>query len=169
MAMSKIGFTAAALALCACASSGAAGGGAATTTAATTPENPGGAACARPNEEAHHHGQHAHAAMPAPMAAFHEVIRPLWHSDAGAERDGRVCEQAATLRARAGAVAEMPVPESAQSREQGWRTTSAQLVATSDALVATCGATPRGNVAAGLEAVHTAFHGLFDQLGAGHR
>lgn len=154
------GTMAIALLLGACASSGTTT--AQGTTAATRPENEGG----------HHHGEHGgehhHHEMPAPMTAFHEVLRPLWHSDAGAARDARTCEQAATLRARATPVAEMPVPESAREREQGWRTATAQLVATSDALVAACGATPRGNVAGALEAVHTAFHGVMDQLGHRH-
>lgn len=168
MAMAKIGMVVAAVMLGACASSGAAASGAGTTTAATTPENPSGAACARPGEGEHHHGQHIPPTMSPQMVAFHDVMRPLWHSEPGAARDGRTCEQAATLRARAGAVAEAPVPEAARAREQGWRTTAAQLVATSDALVAACGATPRGNVGDALAAVHTAFHGLIDHMGHEH-
>jgi hypothetical protein len=150
----KCGLWVAAMALAGCASSGT-GSATSGTTAATHPENHGGEG----------HGEHHHHELPPTLTAFHDVLRPLWHSDAGAERDARSCAQAATLRARAQAVIDGPVPESAQSQQQGWATAAAQLAATSDALVTACGATPRGNVAGGLEAVHTAFHGLMDRLG----
>lgn len=125
------------------------------TTAATHPENSGG-------EHGHHHE------LPAPVTAYHDVLAPLWHSDAGAARDTRTCEQAATLGERATAVHAMPVPERAQAQEAAWRSAVTQLVTTTTALGAACGATPRGDIAAALGAVHTAFHGLLEPLGQGH-
>lgn len=124
------------------------------TTAATHPENSGGG-----------HG-HRHHDLPAPVTAYHDILAPLWHSDAGAARDARTCEQAATLGERASAVQAMPVPERAQ--EAAWRSAATQLATTTSALGAACGATPRGDIAAALGAVHTAFHGLLEPLGQGH-
>ena len=127
------------------------------TTAATHPENAGG-------ERGHRH----HHDLPAAVTAYHDVLAPLWHSDAGAARDTRTCEQAATLGERAAAVQAMPVPERAQSQEAAWRSAVTQLVGTTSALGTACGATPRGDIAAALGAVHTAFHGLLEPLGQGH-
>jgi hypothetical protein len=124
------------------------------TTAATHPENSGGG-----------HG-HRHHDFPAPVTAYHDVLAPLWHSDPGAARDARTCEQAVTLGERASAVQAMPVPERAQ--EAAWRSAVTQIVTTTTALGAACGATPRGDIAAALGAVHTAFHSLLEPLGQGH-
>lgn len=124
------------------------------TTAATHPENAGG-----------EHGRHHHD-LPAPVTAYHDVLAPLWHSDPGAARDTRTCEQAAPLAERAAAVQAMPVPE--RATEGAWRSAVTQLVTTTAALGTACGATPRGDIAAALGAVHTAFHGLLEPLGQGH-
>lgn len=106
--------------------------------------------------------------MPAQVTAFHDVLAPVWHSDAGAARDDRACQQAATYRERASAVTAMPVPAAAQANSAAWTAAAAQLSARSEALATACGATPRGDVNAALTELHTAFHGLMEPLGRGH-
>lgn len=109
------------------------------------------------------HGHPAHSAFPAEVAAFHDVLRPVWHSEPGAGRDARACTEAATLRTRAAAVGAAAAPANARDAA-AWSTRTGQLTAAAEALVQGCGATPRGDVAGQLEALHTAFHALVEQL-----
>ncbi|MBI5517987.1 MAG: hypothetical protein HY909_29715 [Deltaproteobacteria bacterium] len=113
--------------------------------------------------------RHEHPALPPEVAAFHDVLRPLWHDTPGASRDAATCLQAGALLDRANAIADARVPATIRDQEAAWMTASAQLSANTRALVATCGATPRGNVAGSLETVHTAFHALVERLGDEHR
>jgi hypothetical protein len=117
-----------------------------------------------------HHGEQGehHPSLPPTVAAFHDVLRPLWHDTPGAARDAATCLQAGTLLDRANAIADARVPPSIREREAAWMTASAQLSANTCGLVSTCGATPRGAVAASLETVHTAFHALVEHLEGAH-
>lgn len=133
-------------------------------TAATLPENSGG----EHGHHGEHHGEHHHE-MPAPVTAYHDVLAPIWHSEPGATRDDRACAAAATFRERAAGVSSAPTPESAQGREAAWTAATTQLSTSSEALATACAATPRGDVAASLTAVHNAFHGLLEAMGRGHR
>lgn len=145
-----------ALALAACSSSNS----------TTTANAPAATTASGGEHHGEHHGAGHHANLSPTMTAFHDVLRPLWHSDAGADRDRRTCEQSATLVERADAISAAPVPESAQANAGRWPTAAAQLMATTRALATACAATPPANVASNLEAVHTAFHGLME-LNAG--
>jgi len=103
------------------------------------------------------------------MVAFHDVLRPLWHSDPGAERDRRTCTQSQLLRQRAEELANAPAPAEVQARANSWMTSTAQLVATVQQLETTCRASAAVGVASALEAVHRAFHNLLDLLRGAER
>lgn len=121
--------------------------------------------------EHHEHGEgghHAHGLPPGPVADFHGVLRPLWHSEPGPERDARTCAQAGALRTHAGAIVAAPVPESARAHEAEYRAAATALNGEVDALVTACGATDRAGVADRLAAVHTAFHRLMEQMELRH-
>lgn len=149
-------------------------GGSNTSTTAQASTSSGGATTttASAGGETHEHHEHQegghegeHGAMPETIHAYHEILRPLWHSPVGAERDNQSCTQAPTLVTRAHAIMEANPPATLPAdRVNRYMTASAQLSATTDALQTACTATPRGNVAGALEAAHTAFHGLIETL-----
>ncbi len=107
--------------------------------------------------------------MPPAVHAYHEVLRPLWHSALGPERDNQVCAQVGTLVTHANAITAAGAPAGGTA-EQSTRYTAAatQLATTTLAVQTTCTATPRGNVAGSFEVAHTAFHGLMETLPSGH-
>lgn len=123
----------------------------------------------------HHHGEghgpgheEHHPPMPPTVHAYHEVLRPLWHSDPGAERDARTCAQAGELVTRADAIVAAGVPAERQASADAWRTAATTLAQRSRALQSTCAATPRGDVSASLASVHGGFHELIEVGGRPH-
>lgn len=108
--------------------------------------------------EHHGQGEHRHNLSPA-LHAMHEVLRPVWHSEPGPGRDTRACEQAATLRERAGAAQTETLPADAPANSAETR---AALVQAAQALVDEC-AGPRADVNGKLTALHTAFHATFER------
>jgi len=138
--------------LAACASSGSTATGTGATTAQTTSGE-------------HHAGGGEHHRRPAltpGMTAFHDVLRPLWHSEPGAGREGRACEQARTLAERATAVAAESAPAGAAADR--WAATTQQLVASTADLQRGCEAAARVAIDRRLEQVHTAFHQVMEAL-----
>lgn len=134
----------------------------ATSTAATAATTSGGEHHA---EGEHHAGAGEHHRRPAltpGMTAFHDVLRPLWHSEAGAGREDRACEQARTLAERATAVAAESAPAGAAADR--WTATTQQLVASTADLQRGCEAAARVAIERRLEQVHTAFHQVMEAL-----
>ncbi|MFO0647910.1 MAG: hypothetical protein U0326_16850 [Polyangiales bacterium] len=105
------------------------------------------------------------ASLPPSIAAFHEVIRPVWHAEPGAARDANACAQSATLRQRADAIVAAPAPEAARADAPGWQAATSTLQQSSVALVTACEATPRAEVTERLTSLHTAFHALMERVG----
>jgi hypothetical protein len=108
------------------------------------------------------HGEHARA-LPPELQALHGVLAPVWHSEPGARRTAAACDAAATLVARAQAVADAAVPDGAEAG--AWGEATADLVQTSRQLAAACGASAPESEAK-LTAFHDAFHALVDLLAA---
>ncbi len=145
-----------ALTLAAALSACASGGSSSTPTGASTAAASGGE---------HHQGGGEHHRRPAltpAMTAFHDVLRPLWHSEAGAGREGRACEQSRTLAERAAAVAAESAPAGAAADR--WSATTQQLVASTADLQRGCEAAARVAIDQRLEQVHTAFHQVMEAL-----
>lgn len=118
----------------------------------------------------HHEGEHQgggdhHGAMPATVRAYHEVLRPLWHSDPGPERDARICAQANDLAARADAVAADGVPPAHAERSVEWHAATASLVDRTRAVQRACAANTQAGVPTALSAAHDAFHALIELRG----
>lgn len=116
-------------------------------------------------EGENHGGGDHHGAMPATVRAYHEVLRPLWHSDPGAERDARVCAQAGELVTRANAVAADVVPPALSERAVEWRAAATNLVERSSAVQRACAANTLSGVPGSLSAAHDAFHALIELRG----
>lgn len=113
----------------------------------------------------HGMGAEGEAALPPTLAAFHETVAPVWHSEPGAGRATLACNAAAQLRERAGAVQSGEPPAGADAA--AWTPATGALVTSTDALVAAC--TAQGaDVEVKLTAVHEAFHGLVQQARAHH-
>jgi hypothetical protein len=97
---------------------------------------------AEPSKKEHVEHEEHHQALAPALHDFHEVLAPVWHLPAGAERVTRTCAQASALRDRATA------------------TSDGELIATVAALSAACGTEGRADVEARLGAVHERFHAL---------
>lgn len=144
---------------------GACGGGAASS-------GPSSAAGAAPGGEAHHGGEsqahthHGPGLPPGAVSRFHGVLAPLWHSEPGAERDARTCQQRYSLRQHAADILATPAPESVRGREGAWTEAAGGLDREVSALDVACGDQDRRAVPEHLEAVHTAFHRLIELLRA---
>lgn len=128
-------------------------------------KGPEGKACGCKHGKGHGHGPghgpgHAtgeghghHPAMPAPVAAFHAELRPVWH--APANREALACEKVSVFTARGADLSGMALTGDADAAR------TALVTAVAD-LSAACAATPRAGVDAKLEAAHTAFHRLME-------
>ncbi len=100
------------------------------------------------HEHGGHGGEHAghgggeHAGLTPALKDFHEVLAPIWHTTAGAERVAKACGGEKSLRDKATAV------------------NDSELTAASAALGAACAKEPKADVEAKLGAVHDRFHAL---------
>jgi hypothetical protein len=130
----------------------------------------GTVACGGEHPEAHHGGEagehHEEHEAKGPVADFHAVLAPVWHSDKGAERNAKMCDQAATLKTRAVAVEAAPAPEGAGA--DAYKANAKALTESVDALIAACAADGRPDIEAKLSAVHDAFHKVAEGGGEHH-
>ncbi len=108
-------------------------------------------------------GDH-HASLPPEVNAFHAVLAPAWHSEAGEARRVAACEAAASLVDRARGVTIAETPASANDAAT-YAEAAAALLRTSEELATDCDADGAGAEAA-LSTVHDVFHALVEQLGA---
>ncbi|MBL8681839.1 MAG: hypothetical protein JNK05_21915 [Myxococcales bacterium] len=125
----------------------------------TTTQTTASAASTGGEHHGEHHGQGEHHQLSPALHAMHEVLRPVWHSEPGPGRDARACEQAATLRERAGAAQTETLPADAPANSAETR---AALVQAAQALVDECSGA-RADVNGKLTALHTAFHHTFER------
>ena len=123
--------------------------------------------CGGTEHPAEHHestggGEH-HEALPPALDAFHEILAPLWHAEAGEERTDRTCSAMDSFRTRAEAVRSSPPPPAAESDSAGWQSAADALGGSVDALAAACAADGRPAFAESFERVHEAFHALVER------
>jgi hypothetical protein len=119
--------------------------------------------------DAHEHGserksQHEHL-FSGDLKLYHDLMSPLWHAEAGGQRISDVCNEAATLKVHARAVAESPPPAGSEGEVSTWSAAASQLSEKTDALAAACDEQGRANVEAAFTAVHEAFHALMRATG----
>ncbi len=97
--------------------------------------------------------------MPSNLAALHDVLAPVWHSEPGATRASGACAQAGRLDEASRGVAAASTPEGVDAT--AWGSAVQQLSAASSALVAEC-RTPGPGAETRLATLHTVFHQLLD-------
>jgi hypothetical protein len=117
-----------------------------------------------PTEEAkpeeHHVGEHPE--LPAELTAFHDVLAPLWHAEAGAQRETDTCAAVPAMQEKAAAIAAAPPPGDVDAAL--WGKQSDVLAGSVDMLGAGCGSGEQHDFDGEFGAVHDAFHGLLDLL-----
>ncbi|MCC7538076.1 MAG: hypothetical protein IT379_17755 [Deltaproteobacteria bacterium] len=111
------------------------------------------------------HAEHDHGNLPPTVASFHQVLRPIWHSEPGTGRSERACAAVEQFRTQGQAIASAPVPEGAN--ETTWRDAVTALNASIATLAERC---PSG---AGAQdtlfgELHTRFHSVMEASGGGH-
>ena len=117
-------------------------------------------------EQAHEEGGGHEHKFEGAVAEYHDLLAPLWHAEAGEARIDDTCAAVDDLIAKAQAVGGEATPEAASS-EDNWKAKAEGLVATSEALKATCEG-ERAEFDASFEALHEAFHALIEEIGQGH-
>ncbi len=104
-------------------------------------------------------GGNHHPSMIGATAAFHDLMRPLWHSPAGTARVAAGCEKAG----------EIPIRITALASERPDSTAPATMTETAKALQAACVAGKGDAVEAALDTLHQQFHQLMGMDGGRHR
>ena len=118
--------------------------------------------CASTNAQRHdhehgeHHGEGGHHHEMAPgMKAFHDVLAPPYHMDAGPARSDLACTNVPAMKDAAGKIATEPKGDAA-----AWKAKADTLAKSVESLDAACAVAGRAGVGERLEAVHDAFHAL---------
>jgi hypothetical protein len=106
---------------------------------------------AKPHEEEHH--------LTPEMEKFHDVLAPLWHSEA-ADRQARTCEVAPDMLYMAGQVQDAPVPEGAAD---DWAERVRTFMLAVNQMKEDC-KREGTDFEANFSAVHDAFHALMEGL-----
>jgi hypothetical protein len=108
------------------------------------------------SDEAEHQGNHPE--LTAEMHAFHDVLAPLWHSEAP-DRQDRTCESAGRMLSLGEKIQDAPNPGADAT---AWAEAVKTLMLSVVKLMDECKA--GGDFEANFGAVHDAFHGLMELL-----
>ena len=122
----------------------------------------------QPRTDAAHDEAEHHEELPEAVRSFHDVLSPLWHSEAGPDRTERTCAAVPSLRERAEGVRFAPPPPAAESDSAGWQTSADALFESVGALETECAVEGRPAFEARFSEVHDAFHALAARAGAAH-
>ncbi len=101
------------------------------------------------------------------VKSYHDVLKPLWHAEAGEQRTSDTCAAAADLVAKAGAIEAEPVPAAAGGKDDAWKAQAAALTAASKELEAVC-AGDRAAFDATFGTLHDRFHALIELADQAH-
>jgi hypothetical protein len=118
--------------------------------APTAPPSPAPAAAG-----GHDHGT----GLPPALDRFHGVLAPLWHADAGAQRQKDTCAAMADFQRGADEIAAAPVPTGVDAA--AWQAAAADLRAKVAATSAQCAA-PQAAFDAAFSVLHDAYHHIVD-------
>lgn len=121
----------------------------------TTTTQPAGSG----SEQAAPGGEHGN--LRPELNAFHELLAPLWHAPAGAQRIADTCAAIDRFKAAADAVGKSTPP--VQTNADSWTKATRALVAAVDDLAAACAAKADAKFEAAFAKVHDAFHALMKQ------
>jgi hypothetical protein len=141
----------------------ACGGGDTAPSEATTPAATPTAAEPAPAKggEEKHHGK-----LSPELDAFHEILAPRWHSEAGPARMKDTCAAIADFRTRGEAVKAAAAPANAAA--DAWSAAGAKLVSSVATLETTCAGTDQAAFDTAFSAVHDAFHHAMELGSGGH-
>ncbi len=125
----------------------------------TTPEGAGGG-----NERLAEGAEveEKHPELTPELHAFHETLAPLWHAEAGPDREPNTCAGVAKLTADAAAIEAAGAPEGVEPND--WAVSVASLQASVKELADGCTAGVSEDFEARFTAVHDGFHALMDLL-----
>lgn len=101
-------------------------------------------------------------ALPTSLAAFHEVLAPLWHAAESPQRTTDTCNAIGELTSRARAITIDPAPAGIDANT--WGNAGINLQASVKALHAECGTAARSALQPTFAGVHQAFHALLELL-----
>jgi len=96
------------------------------------------------------------AAMPPPIAKFHDTLAPRWHAPQGPQRMADACAAIGQLHSDAAAIVAAPAP--AGANPGSWSASGQQLAEAVTALEATCKASDAAAFEPAFTRVHTSFH-----------
>lgn len=122
--------------------------------------------------DGHEHGDEENAAhdhdFPPAMGAFHDVLKPLWHAEQGAQRLTDTCAKISDLRDAAQGIYDAGAPEGADA--EAWEAAHADLAVSVDKLENTCNDEPGAlePFQKSFQRVHDAFHALMATMGMKH-
>jgi hypothetical protein len=103
-----------------------------------------------------------HPELTPELHAFHETLAPLWHAEAGPEREPGACAGTDKLTADAAAVAAAGAPEGVEPND--WASAVTGLQASVQELAEGCKAGDSAGFETRFTAVHDGFHGLMELL-----
>jgi hypothetical protein len=113
--------------------------------------------------EMQHEGGEHHPPMSAEMTAFHDVLKPRWHAEPGAQRTKDTCDAVPQFQTDADAVAKSVPPQSTHA--DAWTASTRALVAAVADLDTACKSNDAAKFDAAFGKVHEAFHSLMAQGG----
>lgn len=112
--------------------------------------------------EGHSHEGEEHNLTPE-MTAFHDVLAPLWHAEAGPDRTSQTCVESGRMLDLANGIQNAPVPERADAGK--WELAVRDLMLSITVLQDSCPAEADGAAAdEAFAGVHDAFHGLMELM-----
>jgi hypothetical protein len=97
--------------------------------------------------------------LPPALDHFHGVLAPLWHADAGAQRQKDTCAAMPDFQRGADEIAAAPVPAGVDAA--AWKAAAADLRGKVAATSAQCAA-PQAAFDAAFSALHDAYHHIVD-------
>lgn len=129
-----------------------------------TPAPTEAAAPVAPDPGQAHHEEGGHD-FPAAVTAFHDVMAPKWHAEAGEQRQTDTCGAIASFKESAAKIGSDPVPEKAAAQEGAWHNAVADLNIAIGSLEAACAADGRAGFGAAFHQLHESFHALVGLIG----
>ncbi len=112
--------------------------------------------------EHHEEGGGERRMLPAPLRAFHDVLAPLWHAEAGPARADSTCAAVADLKAKAADL--VNTPEDQLKNKPAFASGIGDLESALNGLDTACQAPGRPDFDGAFTKVHEQFHFLLEQL-----
>ncbi len=108
-----------------------------------------------------------HPELTPEMTSFHDVLAPLWHADAGPDREANTCNASSGMLNAGAKIQDAPTPEGVAQAD--WEANVQVLMLSIVDLQDTCSGTGKDGMTfdQAFGAVHDGFHGLMELLPKG--